>query len=110
MPTATVLPGLTVDGAPVPLDADAAQVRAHVERRARTLEVRRVDFIMPAGNDGAEEVVLRATLRDLGVEVDIDRTVAAALRAGKAGDVFTRLGMARRARRGPADHRASDAP
>ncbi len=105
LPSGDVLPGLRIDGAPVlaagsaGVASSAEDVRALVEERARELEDRPVRLVAR----GAGSPVLELRARDFGFVVDVERTVTAALRAGKIGDVFSRAEAARRARRGDLD-------
>ncbi len=99
LPDAAVLPGLSIDGERVADGADAAAVRALVEARAKALGDRRLRFTMP----GVDQPVLETTLHDLGAVVDVEQTLAIAMRAGKSGDVLGRAQAARDAREGKLD-------
>lgn len=99
LPVTAVLPGLAVDGERIPDGADAAAVRAVVESRAKALAARPMRLLVP----GSEKPVLETTLKDLGVVVDVDETVAVAMRTGKSGDVLGRAQAARDARDGKID-------
>ena len=99
LPTATVLPGLAIDGERVADGADAAAVRALVDAHAARLGSRKVRFVLP----GAEGAVHESTLAELGLRVDADETTLAATRAGKSGDPWTRAEAARDARAGKID-------
>jgi len=97
LPNAPVLPGVAIDGERVADKANEAAVRSHVESRAKMLLSRKVVLKL---ND---KPVLDATLDELGMRVDIDRTTAAALKVGKDGDLLTRAEAARAAREGNID-------
>jgi vancomycin resistance protein YoaR len=88
-----------IDGVQVPASADASAVHAFAEERAKTLLSRKVSLMLP----GHDKPVLEATLEELGVRVDVDRTSAVALRQGKDGDLITRGEAAREAREGRTD-------
>lgn len=94
-----VLRGAMVDGERVPDGAGAEQVRALVEARAAALAARKVTLSMPA----SDRPVLETTLGGLGLQVDVDETVALASRVGKAGDPWTRVQLSREARAGRID-------
>jgi vancomycin resistance protein YoaR len=99
LPSSPVLPGLVVAGEVVPPGADAAQVRAIAEARAGELAKKKVRLVM----QGEQGPVLESTLGELGLVVDVDETVAVALRVGKTGDLWTRARLARDARAGKLD-------
>lgn len=99
LPVTTVLPGLAIDGERVPDGAGAPAVRALVEARAKALGGRPLRLLVP----GSDKPVIETTLKELGVVVDIDETVAVATRIGKAGDVLGRAEAARNAREGKLD-------
>jgi vancomycin resistance protein YoaR len=99
LPDAIVLPGVSVDGERVPDGANADAVRALVEGCARRLLDRKVALEMP----GEDEPVLVATLEDLGIRVDVERTLSLLRRVGKDGDLITRAEAARDARAGKID-------
>jgi vancomycin resistance protein YoaR len=86
---------MKIDGALVPEGVDP---RAFSAERARVLLSRRVRLVLQD-----DKPVLEATLEELGVWVDDDRTGAVALRLGKEGDILTRAEAARDARRGLLD-------
>jgi vancomycin resistance protein YoaR len=90
------LPGLRIDG-----ETATGQVRKRVEERARTLEDRRVRLVVRDGD--AVRPVLEATLRELGVSVDVDAVTSRALRLGRTCDLLTCARLADRARRGDLD-------
>jgi vancomycin resistance protein YoaR len=94
LPEQGLLPGLHVDGTEVPAGADA---RAFVERRAQSVEARRLQVLV----DG--RVVADKSLGELGVHVDVDRVVATASSLGKGGDLLGRIELARRARHADLD-------
>ena len=99
VPSTTVLPGLLVDGERVPDGADAAAVRAIAERHAKALGERRIALVLP----GKDRPVLEASYAHLGLRVDVEHTVDVALRAGKDGDLLTRLDAVRESRAGRSD-------
>ncbi len=99
LPDAIVLPGISVDGERVPEGADTDAVRALVEARAKRLLERKVALAMP----GEAAPALVATLEELGIRVDVERTLSLLLRAGKDGDLITRAEVARDAREGKID-------
>jgi vancomycin resistance protein YoaR len=99
LPSAFVVPGVLVDGERVPDGADAAAVRAHVEAHAKTLGARSIKLSL----SGGDRPVSETTLKDLGLVVDVDETIAVALRTGKSGDVLGRAEAARDARDGKID-------
>lgn len=98
LPDAPVLPGLAVDGERVEEGATPASLRALVAERASALLGRKIALTLPSRGP-----VLEATLAELGLRVDVDRTTATALRVGKGGDLLTRAEAARAARRGELD-------
>src|SRR5579863_6266101 len=79
-----VLPGLRVDGVPVP-DA-AGAIHAVADERCRALASRRVRLLARAVG-GEADVVLEATLGELGVSADPDEVSRRALRLGRSGDL-----------------------
>lgn len=99
LPSAIVLPGLTVDGEHLPEEATADSVRALAADRAKALLERRIALDL----EGHDRPVLEATLEELGVRVDVERTVAVALRVGEDGDLITRAEAVRDAREGRTD-------
>jgi vancomycin resistance protein YoaR len=99
LPTAFVVPGLVIDGETVPAGADAKALRAIVETHAATLAARHVELSMR----GADKPVIVATLAEMGLQVDVDETVAIASRVGKGGDAWSRVQMVRKARAGQLD-------
>ena len=99
LPDATVLPGVAIDGQRVPEGATPKNVRTLAADRARALLGRKVALTLA----GQERPVLEATLEELGVRVDLDRTVAVALAIGKDGDLITRAEAAEEAREGRTD-------
>lgn len=99
LPEGTVLPGVTIDGEPLPAKADPAQVRAVASDRAKLLLARKVTLALP----DSDRTLREATLGELGVRVDLDATVGIATRAGKGGDWVTRAEAARDAREGRVD-------
>lgn len=99
LPSAYVVPGLSIDGEAVPAGADAARVRALVEARAAALSSRKVELTVP----GSDKPVLASTLGELGLRVDVDETVAIATRVGKGGDAWSRVQITRDARAGKID-------
>lgn len=99
LPVTTVLPGLAIDGERVPDGADLAAVRSVVEKRANALGARSVRLMIP----GSDKPVLETTMKDLGLVVDVDETIAIASRVGKNGDVLGRAEAARDAREGKID-------
>lgn len=99
VPDAPVLPGLSIDGQPVSEGATADDVSALVDARASDLLRERITLSLP----GEAAPALEATLEELGVRVDTERTSAVALRAGKRGDLVTRAEAARAAREGRTD-------
>lgn len=100
LPGGAVLRGVAIDGTALPDDAgDEAAVRAFVEARARSVLSKKVALRL----DGRDKPALEATLEELGLEVDLDRTVTTALRVGKDGDLLTRAEATRDAREGRID-------
>ncbi|MBN9161220.1 MAG: VanW family protein [Myxococcales bacterium] len=99
LPTGAVLPGLTIDGERLPEEATAASVQALAADRAKSLLGRRIAFNL----EGHDRPVLEATLEELGVRVDVERTAAVALRVGEDGDLITRAEAVREAREGRTD-------
>jgi len=99
LPTSFVVPGLALDGEKVPAGADAAALRAIVETHAATLAARKVTLKMP----GADKPVVESTLGEMGLQVDVDETVAIAARIGKGESVWSRATTAREARAGRID-------
>lgn len=101
LPNTAVLPGLMIDGERAPETKDPAAIRAFAEARANVLAKRKVSFLLQTA--GSDKPVFEATLEELGVRVDLDRTVAMALQTGKDGDLITRAEAARNARDGKID-------
>ena len=99
LPDTVVLPGLAVDGERLPDQADLSVLRATVESHAKALRERKIALVLP----GKERPVLEATYEELGLRVDIDRSIDVAVRAGKDGDFLTRAEAVRDARAGKAD-------
>ena len=99
LPSGYVVPGLVIDGEPLPEKADAPKVRALVEARAAALASRKVELAIP----GADQPVLTSTLGELGLRVDVDETVAIATRVGKGSDPWTRAEVVKQARAGQID-------
>lgn len=91
LPSTPVLPGLKIDGERVPDGATIPEVHALVTRHGAALLARKVVLEL-------NRPVLEATLEELGVRVDVDRTVRIALEAGAFGDLMTRAEAARDAR------------
>ncbi len=90
------LPGLRVDG--VPIASGDIRVRDFVSTRAEALLGRGVRLTV----DG-EEVLPKASLRDLGVAVDVDAVVARVTHLREDGDILERARLVARARRGEID-------
>jgi vancomycin resistance protein YoaR len=91
------LPGLRVDGEVIPAGDGAAR---HVaEERRSALESRRVRL----HTDGDGQVVLEASLGELGVTADARATAERAMRIGRGVDRLTSARLADRARRGDID-------
>jgi len=99
LPSGPVLPGLMVDGERVADGATSATVRALVTDRAKTLLSRKIALEL----SGHDRPVLEATLEELGVRVDVDRTTALAMQVGKDGDLITQAEAATAAREGRTD-------
>jgi vancomycin resistance protein YoaR len=99
LPTALVLPGVSIDGERVPDGAAAPELTALVTARAAKLGARKVRLVLP----GETSPVLETTLAELGVKVDVPGTAALAARVGKSGDVWSRAEIADRAQRGEVD-------
>ncbi|HVJ89942.1 MAG TPA: VanW family protein [Labilithrix sp.] len=99
LPNSPTLPGLRLDGERIPEGATPAAVQAIAADRAKAFLGRRVAFKL----EGESKPVFEGTLEELGVRVDVDRTVALALRAGKDGDLLTRAEAASAAREGRTD-------
>jgi vancomycin resistance protein YoaR len=99
LPSDVVLPGLTIDGVPVPDGATLASVKALALEREKHLLSRKIGLTL----QGQDKPVLEATLEELGVRIDVDRSVAVALRAGREGDLLTRAEATRAARDGRID-------
>ncbi|MDF2692288.1 MAG: Vancomycin B-type resistance protein VanW [Labilithrix sp.] len=97
LPDAPVLPGLTLDGAHVPEGATPASVQVLAADRAKLVLARKIALTVD------DRAVLETTLDELGVRVDVERTMALALRTGKDGDLITRGEAARDAREGRID-------
>ena len=105
LPSADFMPGVRVDGEPIPAGAD---VRAFVEVRAQALRARRVQLVSEATDkerpDGAPAHTLStATLGELGVEVDVERVVDAVHALGQGADLATSYELREQARRGEID-------
>jgi vancomycin resistance protein YoaR len=100
-PSGLTLPGLTIDGAPVPATLTTeAELRAWIAERAQLLGARHVRLVI--AGDGAR-VVDEASLAELGVVVDVDRVVARATAIGRDEDLLERIARGRRAREGALD-------
>lgn len=99
LPDTAALPGLMVDGERVPDGASIAAIREVAGARAKAVLARRLTFVLP-GRDGP---VLEASLEELGVRADVDRTTESALRVGREGDLLTRAEISRDAREGKVD-------
>jgi vancomycin resistance protein YoaR len=89
------LPGLRVDGAPLPQGADAREL---LSMRAEAVLGRKVRLTV----DG-EDVGQATSLGDLGVRIDLDAAVARVTKLLGEGDVLERADLARRAQRGEID-------
>jgi hypothetical protein len=76
---------------------------AAAEARTRALEARRVRLVAAAVGEGEPEVVVEASLGELGVSVDPAATAARAMRIGREGDPMARARLADAARRGEID-------
>ena len=96
LPEARILPGVMLDGQTIPAGADP---KAFAAERAQSLLGRRLSLSMP----GHDKPVLEGTLEELGVRVDIDKSVAIAEQVGKDGDVLGRAQIADDARAGLVD-------
>src|SRR5215472_12274319 len=96
-PAGAVLPGVRVDGEPVP---KGVMLRAFVQERVDALRARRVNVTAPGD---PSRIVDEASLGDLGLDVDVDRVVARALSVGRDDDLLTQAQTAERARRGGID-------
>ncbi|MFO0742073.1 MAG: VanW family protein [Labilithrix sp.] len=96
LPDARIAPGVKIDGVTVPAGADP---KAFSDERAKTLLARKVALALP----GHDKPILEGTLADLGVTVDLDRTVANAERVAKEGDLLGRAQAADDAREGRVD-------
>lgn len=96
LPDARIAPGVKIDGVTVPAGADP---KAFSDERAKILLARKVALALP----GHDKPILEGTLADLGVTVDLDRTVANAERVAKEGDVLGRAQAADDAREGRVD-------
>lgn len=99
LPSGAVVPGVRVDGEQVADKADASAVRALVVRHAQALEARSVKMTAA----GHSEPALTKTLGELGLKVDVEETVALAMRVGRSGDVLSRAEVADAARAGKVD-------
>jgi vancomycin resistance protein YoaR len=89
------LPGLKVDGIPL---LPGEPVREFVSKRAEALLGRSVRLTVD-GDDVGE----KASLRELGVTVDVEAIVARVTRLQEGGDVLERAALARTAERGEID-------
>lgn len=96
LPEARILPGVMMDGQTIPAGADP---KAFANERAQNLLDRKVALAMP----GRDKAVLEGTLRDFGVQVDVERSVAIAEQVGKDGDIIGRAEIADQARAGQVD-------
>jgi vancomycin resistance protein YoaR len=103
------LPGLKVDGVPVPEDGN---LRGFVEGRVEALLARSVRLTVdgedatplargPGSAEGGGPI--RMSLRELGVTVDVEGVLARVLRLETEGDLLLRYQRAERARRGALD-------
>ena len=99
LPSAPLMPGLSVDQEALPTGANEQTLRAQVERHAAALEGHKVALAMP----GADKPVIETTLGALGLKVDVDQTVAMASRLGKSGDAWSRIQLTRQSRAGHID-------
>jgi vancomycin resistance protein YoaR len=100
---ARTLPGLRIDGCEVGDRPGGAMATA--EARSRALDSRRVRLVAagPPGTDSEPEVVIEASLGELGVWEDPAATAARAMRVGRQGDPMARARLADAARRGEVD-------
>ena len=96
LPDDRIAPGLKIDGVTVPAGADP---KAFSEERAKTLLAHKIALVLP----GHDKPILEGALAELGVNVDIDRTVAIAERVAKDGDILGRAEAAEDAREGRVD-------
>jgi vancomycin resistance protein YoaR len=96
LPGSYVLPGLFLDGERVPDRAEAREVRSLIESHAAALAGRRVELGLP----GADKPLLGSTLGELGLRVDVEATLARAVRVGKGGDLWSRVQLVRQSRAG----------
>lgn len=96
LPDARVAPGVMIDGVTVPEGADT---KAFSDERAKILLARKISLALP----GRDKPILEGTLAELGVTVDLDRTVAMAERVAKDGDLLGRADAANEAREGRVD-------
>ena len=99
LPSTPALPGLTIAGERIPDGATPAAIHAMAAERAKSVLGRKVALQLA----GRDKPVLEATLEDLGIRVDVDRTTALALQIGKDGDLITRAEAAEDAREGRTD-------
>jgi len=104
LPDALTLPGLRLDGAPVPAFATTKELRAWVEERVQALRDRPIELRAPgaAGEAGGQSVA-QATLGELGVVVYVDGVTSRLVEVGHEGDMIARAGLAKRAREGAID-------
>ena len=93
LPTSPTLRGLRVGGEELSLGNDP---RAFLEQRAERFAAREISLL-----HGGKS--FPATLGSVGVEVDVDATLARALEVGHSGSVVRRLRQTREARRGEVD-------
>src|SRR5580658_2365176 len=103
------LPGLKVDGVPIPEDAT---LRGFVDGRVEALLARSVRLTVD-GEDatpladgrgpGEGGGPIRLSLRELGVTVDVEAVLARVSRLETEGDLLLRYQQAERARRGELD-------
>jgi vancomycin resistance protein YoaR len=96
LPDGRIAPGVMIDGVTVPAGADP---KAFSGERAKVLLARKVALALP----GREKPILEGTLAELGVKVDLDRTVAFAERVAQDGDILGRAQAADDAREGRVD-------
>jgi vancomycin resistance protein YoaR len=98
---ARTLPGLRIDGWEV--DGRPGAALATAEARSLALAARRVRLVAAAAAGSEPEVVIEASLGELGVSADARATAARAMRVGRQGDPIACARLADAARRGEID-------
>jgi vancomycin resistance protein YoaR len=99
LPSGTRLAGQPLTGP----DAHLATIETIVRRRATELTDRRVAFVVPKTDAKPERTVATASLSELGVSVDVARTLRWLQSVGSPADFIARFEQARLAERGAVD-------